>query len=94
MSGKFSTGDWISLHGQRVEVLFWPETDDGFARYAQHRTDGASSLFTEHTSILINHATLIEHGDHELLPNVDPAISNAVSTESAPVKKASAKSDE
>jgi hypothetical protein len=91
---KFKTGDWISLHGQRVEVLFWPETDDGFTRYAQHRADGASSLFTEHTSIVSAHATLIEHGDYDTLPNVDPAISNAVSTESAPVAEASAKSDE
>jgi hypothetical protein len=84
---RFTQGDWVSLHGQRVEITYWPETDDGFAVYTQHRSDGASSIFTEHTSILIGHATLIEHSDHELLPNVNPAISNAVSTESAPVSK-------
>jgi hypothetical protein len=91
----FTTGDWAELFGQRVEITYWPESDDGMAVFTQHRANGGSTITTDHTSKIIPNAKLIEHGDHPPLPSLDPSIPNALTPESTPAaKKASAKSDE
>lgn len=69
MKPRFKSGDSVTVNGQRMTIMYWPEDNQNFFRASAVARDGGTEEFTYHVTQLVETEQPISDADVEAVTN-------------------------